>query len=118
MFKVTISAIINSITPMRKIANLTMDGRGAIRVARLIREVEKESLSFEKAQQDLLKKYGRTVDNQIVIDKSQLDVYNEEIQKILDEAVEINAEPLDIELIEKVELTPLEADCLMSFIKE
>ena len=105
----------DSIPAMRKIANQTMSGRTAIQVARLIREIERETKSFEEARKTLLEKYGTVENNQVTIANDKMVQYNEEIQNALGEEVEINAEPLDMDLLEMIELTPLEANTLMNF---
>lgn len=115
MFKVTIGTLMDSIPAMRKIANQTMSGRTAIQVARLIREIERETKSFEEVRKALLEKYGTIEGNQVTIANNVMEQYNEEMQAALSEEVEINAEPLNIDLLESVELTPLEANTLMNF---
>lgn len=115
MFKVTLETIVNSIPAMRKIATQTMSGRTAIQVARLIREIEKESVSFEEMRASLLTKYGTCEGGQITIPNDQLINYNTEIKAALDEIVEVNAEPLTTDLLESIELTPLEANTLLNF---
>ena len=117
MFKVTLETVVNSIPAMRKIASQTMSGRTAIQVARLIREIERESMSFEEMRTGLFTKYGTREGDQITIPNDQLASYNAEIKAALDEVVEINAEPLTTELLESVELTPLEANTLLNFTK-
>ena len=115
MFKVTLETIVNSIPAMRKIASQTMSGRTAIQVARLIREIERESVSFEEMRKGLFAKYGKQEGDQITIPNDQLANYNAEIKAALDEVVEINAEPLTTSLLESIELTPLEANTLLNF---
>ena len=115
MFKVTLETIINSIPAMRKVASQTMSGRTAIQVARLIREIERESKSFEEIRTSLLSKYGTQENEQIVIPNDQLANYNNEIKAALEEIVEINAEPLTTDLLENIQLTPLEANTLLNF---
>ena len=105
----------DSIPAMRKVATQTMSGRTAIQVARLIREIEREAKSFEEVRKALLEKYGTVDGGQITIANDVMAHYNEEIQNALNEEVEINAEKLDMSLLETVELTPLEAITLMNF---
>ena len=118
MIQVSIRDLINSVQPMRKIAETTMDGVSAIRFARLIREIDKEAKLFEETRMGLLQKYGEVIDeNQIRISNENKAQFEQELQQALNEMIEINAEPLPIGMFEVMSLTPKDVSALVPFIK-
>ena len=111
-------AIVASVPIMRKIANKTMDGKTALRIARLLRELDKESQVFQETRTRLLQMYGEVVqDNQIRIPNEKMMQFNKEMQEALNVEIEVNAEPLSEEFVEKMEITPTEVSVLMPFIQ-
>ena len=118
MFTVTIGELVGCIPTMRAIAQRTMNGATAIRIARLIREIDKEVKSFEEIRNSLFRQYGEVIDDkQIRIANDKQAQFNAEMNKALNEVVEINAERLTANMIETMQLTPVEVSSLLPFIE-
>ena len=101
--------------------------KAAYNIARIIREIEKENKTFEDTRQKLLFKYGEkdsmgqliiNQNNQITIIPEQINNYNKEIQELLDEKIKLNVEPISLNDLGEIQITPAEIYQINMFIKE
>ena len=126
MIEVTVGQIVNAIPVLNKLLERSFLGRQAFVIARLIREIHKEGETFEEARVALIKKYAEkdengelivTADGNVHISKEDLDCCNEELAKLQNTIIEINAEKVPIDWLEDVDLTLAEATVLESFVE-
>lgn len=100
----------------------------SFKIARLIRELDKELNTFKEVNSTLIDKYcekddkGETVfteDGMIKIKEEFIDTYNEEIAKMISQEVEIQADKLEEKLFDDIEyeITPATSLALLSFIE-
>lgn len=126
MIKVTLEEIINATPALETIAKHSFNGVNAFKIARLIRELNKETELFETERRKLIEKYCErgedgsilVKDNNIRIQSQYIENYNNTLMTMLASQVEINASPLSLDTLEMITLTPQEALSLEKFFDE
>ena len=124
MIKVTINEILNVIPILQELINKPFKGNITFKIARLIRELEKENFLFEESRLKLANKYGmknqkgelNISEGVIKLQEDKIEECNEELTNLLLTEVEINAEPLPIEVFNDIEISPAQAVILEKFI--
>lgn len=124
MIKVTINEILNVIPILQELINKPFKGNITFKIARLIRELEKENFLFEESRLKLANKYGmknqkgelNISEGVIKLQEDKIEECNEELINLLLTEVEINAEPLPIEVFNDIEISPVQAVTLEKFI--
>lgn len=124
MIKVTINEILNVIPILQELINKPFKGNITFKIARLIRELEKENFLFEESRLKLANKYGmknqkgelNISEGVIKLQEDKIEECNEELTNLLLTEVEINAEPLPIEVFNDIEISPMQAVTLEKFI--
>lgn len=127
MIETSIKDIIGGKEVFKKLAEMPLNIKVAYNIARIIREIEKENKTFEDTRQKLLFKYGEkdssgqliiNQNNQITIIPEQINNYNKEIQELLDEKIKLNVEPISLNDLGEIQITPAEIYQINMFIKE
>lgn len=127
MIETSIKDIIGGKEVFKKLAEMPLNIKVAYNIARIIREIEKENKTFEETRQKLLFKYGEkdsagqliiNQNNQITIIPDQIKNYNKEIQELLDEKIKLNVEPINLNDLGEIQITPAEIYQINMFIKE
>ena len=126
MIQVTLNDIITNNNLFREIHNKPMTARAAFKVARLIRELDKENEMFDKQRIEIIKQYAKRDENgdmveennQVIIDENKLNEFEKEFNSLLETQVEVNAEKLNIEDLGDIQLTPQQTMSLEKFINE
>lgn len=127
MIEITINDLINSGDIFRDLAQQPIKMRVAYNIARIIREIENEMKLFEETRRKLFDKYGEkdengelliNADGNITITPENISLYNNEIQEVLNTSITLNAEKLNIEDLENIELTPNQVYLINAFINE
>lgn len=112
---------------MRELSTKSLKGRVAFRVARLLRELEKEFTLFNDKRMDLIKEYAQKDENgkmksddngNVTLDQDRLTEFYQSLEDLLNADVEINAEKIDAEDLGDVEFTPTQIISLEPFINE
>lgn len=115
MITMTINELLNTIPILRELINKPFNGTTAFKLARLMRELDKEVLLFEEARQRLAEKYGQRDDNgQFVFDEDgsiklqedKLVECNEEMMTLLLTTVDINADKIPLEVFNDITIAP------------
>ena len=118
MITLTINEIMNSVPVLEKISQISTNGVTAFKIARIIRELNKEIELFEKQRVEMIEKYcERDEQGQMVmIDESQVKIkednipkYNDELREILNTKVEINADVIPLTSIDEMKISPQDA---------
>lgn len=127
MIEITIGELINSQSTFRELATMPIRLKTSFAIARIIREVEAEMNIFEQSRQVLLDKYSvkdengqpkTTDDGNIMIQTDLIDNYNKDVQELLAEKITLNANPIRLEELENLELTPSQVYMIEGFIEE
>lgn len=118
MITLTINEIMNSVPVLEKISQVNINGVFAFKIARMIRELNKEIELFEKQRVEMIEKYcERDEEGQMVmIDESQVKIkeeniqkYNDELREILGTEVEINVETVPLDNLSEIKISPQDA---------
>lgn len=115
MITITVNDLLNTIPVLRELVNKPFKGPVAFKLARLIREFDKENSLFEEARAQLAQKYcARDENNEPIIlengaiklQEDKIDECNEEISNLLSVQLEIIAEKIPAFAFDDIEMTP------------
>lgn len=118
MIKITIEELLNITPILRDLSNKPFKGSITFKIARLMRELDREISLFEDARKSIIEKYGVKGEdgsliffenNSIQIQEDKLQECNEEMKNLLITEIEINAEKISIEAFDDIEITPSQA---------
>lgn len=127
LIEITLNDILNSQQALQEIAGMNMRAKTAFKIARIVHAIESELESFNKARQNLLKKYGeKDSDGKLVINEEgnyiiipdKIDYYNNEIKELLTTNIQLNIEPIELNELEQLEFTPTFAYQIEKYIKK
>lgn len=125
MITVKMVNIVNSTDILKKLAQQDFKAKLALSIARLLKAAENEIQNFNEVRLELIKKYGNKDENgELITDENgnckiednSLEAFNKELKELLDSEVELNANKIDIELLEDCNFTPAEIALLEPFI--
>ena len=118
MITMTLNDIFNAVPTLREISNKEFPGFVTFKIARIIRELDKEIQLFEAEREKIAYKFGEKDDNGqlIVLDNGNIKIQdesiaecNQELQALFNTEVEINASKLPVNIFETIEMTPTQA---------
>ena len=126
MIQVKLSDLVNSTETLQKLAQKDFKAKLAWSIARLLKAAEVEIQNFNDARVELIKKYGEKDENGELISDEKgnckivenfVKEFNEELNELINSEVEINANKINIELLENIDFTPSEMAILEPFIE-
>jgi hypothetical protein len=124
MIRVTLRDVLEGQEALQKLSNQQLPGRTAFRIGRLLKKLEDVLTSYNEVRTSLLEKYAKHKEDGSfeVNDKNEyifedVNVFIEEMNKLIMEEVEVEADPIDFKSIENVSFTPVEITLLEPFIK-
>lgn len=115
MIELTINELINSTDIIQKLLTINLKAKTAYQIMRLAKAVEEEYNLFNKSRLDLLDKYGeKNPDNTLkmddknnyIINKEYIDDFSTEYEEVLNTSITLNVEPISIDDLQDVILTP------------
>lgn len=124
MITIRLNDILNSIPIFREISNKSLPIKTAYQLARLIRELDRESTTFDESRRKIIEKYAehdengefkQTDEGNVIIMPEQINACNQEMAELLDTEIEINVDPIEIESLASIELTPAQMFSLEPF---
>ncbi len=127
MIQLTVQEMVESIPVLKELSTKTLRGRTSYQIARLMREVQKESELFESARVELVQKYADRDENgkmrtdkngNIYIAPDDIQKFNEEITELLNNPITINGDKIALSDIEDLDFTPAQMVSLAPFIEE
>lgn len=127
MITVKISDVVNSMEILQKLAQQNFKAKLALSIARILKAVEVEIQTFNTTRIDLIKKYGTKDENgelitndegNCIIDPESIEIFNKEFSDLLNTEIEINANKINVDLLEERDFTPSEIAALEPFLKE
>lgn len=125
MIKLTINDLLNVIPILRELANKPFKGAITFKIARLIRELNKEATLFEESRRTLIEKYGVRKedgsfevleDGTIKLREDQIQECSEEMNTLLNTEIEINADKIPAETFDNIEISPSQIIVLESLV--
>ena len=126
MIKVKISDLLNSTETLQKLSQKDFKAKLAWSIARLLKAAEAEIQSFNDTRMNLIKKYGEKDENgELVTDEKGnckignevLEEFSTELNELIGSEVEINANKIDMKLIEDIDFTPADMAVLEPFVE-
>lgn len=126
MITVKIADLLNSVDVLKALANKDFKAKLAWSISRLLQAAEKEIQNFNETRYALIRKYGTKDENDKLITdengncKIEADVvteFNDELNELVNTEVEINANKINIGLIEDLEFTPSEMAVLAPYLE-
>lgn len=115
MITMTVNDLLNVIPVLRELLNKPFKGATAFKLARLMRELDKETTLFEESRQKLAEKYGERDENgNLVLDENgniqlqvdKLEECNAEMLGLLNTTIEVNADKIPIEAFDDIDIAP------------
>ena len=115
MINAKLSQLVNSAQALKNLGDKHLRGKLAYKVGKVIQQVSNELNLYDKARHQLLEKYcikdghgQMIVDNNggVQVPKENIPNYTEEINKLNDTEIELNATLLDLEDFDNIEMTP------------
>lgn len=125
MITMTLNDIFNAVPALREISSKEFPGSVTFKIARLIRELDKEIQLFDEERSKIANKYGEKDENgnlviqeggNIKILDNKIQDCNEELQALFNTQVEINANKLPVDIFDSIEMTPTQAMNLESIV--
>lgn len=126
MITVKISDLLNSTETLQKLSQKDFKAKLAWTISRLLKAAEKEIQEFNETRMTLIKKYGEKDENGELItdDKGNCKIENEtltqfstELNELINSEIELNANKIDIALLEDLEFTPADMAALEPFVE-
>lgn len=126
MIKITINELLNVIPVLQELSHKTFKGSTTFKIARLVRELDKEMIVFEQARQKIAETYGKRKDDgslevledgTIKLQEDKIQECNNELVSLLNNEIEINAAKIPVNAFEDIELTPAQAVIIDSLIE-
>ena len=115
MITMTVNDLLNVIPVLRELLNKPFKGATAFKLARLMRELDKETTLFEESRQKLAEKYGERDENgnlvfsengNIQLQTDKLEECNAEMLGLLNTTIEVNADKISMEAFDDIDLAP------------
>lgn len=125
MITITINDLINSTETLQKLAQKDFKAKLAWSIARLLKAAEAEIQSFNDTRMSLIKKYGEKDERgelitddkgNCKIENDKIEVFTNELNELLNSAIEINANKIDFNLLENIDFTPSDISVLEPFV--
>lgn len=126
MIQVKIADLLNSTETLQKLAQKDFKAKLAWSISRLLKAAEAEIQNFNDTRMNLIKKYGeKDTDGELITDENgnckilpeSVEDFNKELNELINTEIEINANKIDIELLENIDFTPSEMAILDPFIE-
>ena len=126
MIKVKISDLLNSTETLQKLSQKDFKAKLAWSVARLLKAAEAEIQSFNETRMNVIKKYGNKDENgelitddkgNCKIEDAHLADFTSELNDLIGQEVEINANKININDLDDCNFTPAEMTQLEPFIQ-
>ena len=118
MITMTVNDLLNVIPVLRELLNKPFKGATAFKLARLMRELDKETTLFEESRQKIAEEYGKRDENDslilnefgnILIREDKITDCNNEMAALLNTSIEVNADKIPLEAFDEIDLAPAQA---------
>lgn len=126
MIRVELKDILEGQEVLHKLSNEQVPGRVAFRIGRLLKKLEESLGTYNEVRINILQKYAMRDENgeyklndknEYQFDSDNLKLFIDEMNKLISEEVEIEADPINFSDIENINFTPSEITLLEPFLK-
>lgn len=124
---ITLQNILEAQGTMQNLSTKVLRGRTAYQVARLLKRLDAELSTYNDTRLKLIEQYAKKKDdgnyelneqNEYQFTQENMQAYMNEINNLLQEKIEIDANPLKLDDLLDLEFTPTEMVALEPFIEE
>lgn len=118
MIKIAVNDLLNAVPVLRELSGRNFVGAVTFKIARLIRELDKEITLFDEARENIVEKYAaRKEDGSIDVNEmgnikiieGQVEACNQELGSLLNAEIEINADKIPADAFDNIEFSPSQA---------
>lgn len=126
MIEITIDNMLSSLDVLKKVSEKSFPAKIAFQIARILREIDRETDLFYKQRENLIRKYCKYDENgEIIFDDQERVSFTPENQKqleyeitnIIKTTIHINAEPIKMKDLENINFTPNELKTLIPYLE-
>lgn len=111
--KLKISQIVTMQQPIQKLMQENMPIKAAYRLSRIANIIDQEMQTIEQKRAELVKKYGEdNGEGNYKVKPENLTIFYNEYQNLLDEEVDLNISPIQIEMLENTKMSPAAINAL------
>ena len=117
--KLTLFEVQRAQKAFQKVMNAELPARVAFRLCRMGKAIDAVYVDIEAQRASLVKKYGTATEKGITVDDENIDTFQGEFGELLEkETIDLNVEPLKLELLETLKLSAIDMMALEPFISE
>lgn len=124
MITLTYNDILNNNNFFKELCDIKMPAPAAIEVAKLINNLEEKNYEFETERQKLIKEYAKRntsgdiieENGEVVIQSAHRQDFINKLNQLRNTSITINNEPLKVNILKTIEMTPRQALNFMVFI--
>lgn len=124
MITLTYNDILNNNNFFKELCDIKMPAPAAIEVAKLINNLEEKNYEFETERQKLIKEYAKRNTNgdiieengEVVIQPAHRQDFINKLNQLRNTSITIDNEPLKVDILKTIEMTPRQALNFMVFI--
>lgn len=118
MIKIVVNDLLNAVPVLKELSGRNFVGAVTFKIARLIRELDKEITLFDEARENIVEKYAaRKEDGSIDVNEmgnikiieGQVEACNQELGSLLNAEIEINADKIPADAFDNIEFSPSQA---------
>ena len=114
--KVKVCQLVGSSEPLGRLMSQPMGSVEAFRCAKLVKAVQSELESYEEARKNLIEQHGKN--GEIKQTSKNFKVFVNELEKLMEEEITLDAEKLDSSKLDSIEISPIDILALEWLIKE
>lgn len=124
MITLTYNDILNNNNFFKELCDIKMPAPAAIEVAKLINNLEEKNYEFETERQKLIKEYAKRntsgdiieENGEVVIQPAHRQDFINKLNQLRNTNITIDNEPLKVDILKTIEMTPRQALNFMVFI--
>lgn len=127
MIETTVASLIAIKPVLQQLANIEMPARESFKILRTLKNIDKEYETIESTQIKLLEAYGEKDENNnyipdgrggLKIKPESVEIFTNEMNSLLATKVELECGKLNLDILDKINLTPNQLLKMEDFIEE
>ena len=123
MIKLTLREMAPMINSFNAILNLPLPARDAYRLGIAAKQIQERVVVYEQTRQNLIKKYGETVETPqketfMSVKAENVESFTKELEPLLEETLEINMDPIPVDTVADSKLNAIDMLNLSPFFCE
>lgn len=127
MIELTVKEVMESVGVLNEIMEQPFHGALAFKISRIIRELRKEVESFNTERDKIIRVFSEKDENgkPVLLENGNIKIRsdlvkecNDEFEKLLGTSIEINAEKLDLNELDEIEITPKKMESILVLVDD